>query len=55
MADEKRRLEARISTLEEDLDMEQSNTEALSDRMRKTQMQLEQLTTGQCLIIYHLL
>jgi len=46
MIDEKRRLEARIATLEEELEDEQSNGEVLSDRVRKSQLTIEQLTTG---------
>lgn len=38
MADEKKRLEARISALEEDLEEEQSNNEILLDRTRKSQV-----------------
>ncbi|KRG04564.1 uncharacterized protein Dmoj_GI19126, isoform B [Drosophila mojavensis] len=45
MIDEKRRLEARIATLEEELEEEQSNSEVLLDRSRKAQLQIEQLTT----------
>ncbi|EDW54688.1 GM16895 [Drosophila sechellia] len=45
MIDEKRRLEARIATLEEELEEEQSNFEVLLDRSRKAQLQIEQLTT----------
>jgi myosin heavy chain 9/10/11/14 len=36
--DEKKRLEARIAALEEDLDEEQSNNEILNDRLRKSQV-----------------
>jgi len=45
MLDEKRRLEARIATLEEELEEEQSNGEILTDRARKSQITVEQLTT----------
>lgn len=45
MIDEKRRLEARISTLEEEIEEEQSNNEILQDRARKAQLAIEQLTT----------
>lgn len=45
MIDEKRRLEARISTLEEELEEEQSNSELLVDRNRKAQLTIEQITT----------
>ncbi|XP_013143020.1 PREDICTED: myosin heavy chain, non-muscle [Papilio polytes] len=44
LVDEKKRLEARISALEEDLDEEQSNNEILNDRLRKSQNQIDQLT-----------
>lgn len=45
MIDDKRRLEARIATLEEELEDEQTNNELLSDRARKAQLTIEQLTT----------
>ncbi|EDW49752.1 GM19730 [Drosophila sechellia] len=45
MIDEKRRLEARIATHEEELEEEQSNSEVLLDHSRKAQLQIEQLTT----------
>lgn len=45
MTDEKRRLEARISALEEELEEEQSNSELMVDRNRKAQLNIEQLTT----------
>lgn len=38
--DEKRRLEARIAQLEEELEEEQSNMELLNDRFRKTAIQV---------------
>ncbi|OWR44791.1 myosin heavy chain non-muscle isoform 1 [Danaus plexippus plexippus] len=44
LIDEKKRLEARITALEEDLDEEQSNNEILNDRLRKAQNQIDQLT-----------
>lgn len=40
LLDEKRRLEARIAQLEEELEEEQSNMELLNDRFRKTTMQV---------------
>uniref|UniRef100_A0A8D2LQY7 Myosin heavy chain 11 n=1 Tax=Varanus komodoensis TaxID=61221 RepID=A0A8D2LQY7_VARKO len=43
LQDEKRRLEARISQMEEELEEEQSNLEAMSDRFRKAVQQSEQL------------
>jgi chromosome segregation ATPase len=49
MADEKRRLEARIQALEEELEEEQGNLEASTDRNRKAQLAIEQLTTGEVL------
>lgn len=39
--DEKRRLEARIAQLEEELEEEQGNMELLNDRFRKTTMQVD--------------
>lgn len=45
LIDDKRRLEARIATLEEELEEEQSNNELLLDRARKAQLTVEQLTT----------
>ncbi|CAD6193083.1 unnamed protein product [Caenorhabditis auriculariae] len=44
-SDEKRRLEAKIAQLEEELEEEQSNSEIAIDKQRKAQLQLEQLTT----------
>lgn len=46
MVDEKRRLEARISALEEELEEEQTNSEGLNERIRKAVIQVEQLNTG---------
>lgn len=40
LMEEKRRLEARIAQLEEELDEEQGNTELLNDRFRKTALQV---------------
>lgn len=48
MVDEKRRLEARIATLEEELEEEQTNSEALNERSRKAIIQIEQLNSGKC-------
>lgn len=45
LIDEKRRLEARIATLEEDLEEEQSNNEIFADKARKAQLIVDQLTT----------
>lgn len=49
LADEKRRLEARIAQLEEDLEEESSNMEILNDRLRKSTQQVNwrQLTVTQ--------
>lgn len=44
--DEKRRLEAQVSGLEEEVEEEQSNYEILMDRSRKAQINNEQLTAG---------
>jgi len=53
MVDEKRRLEARISTLEEELEEEQTNSETLNERSRKAIIQIEQLNTGKlCLKVF---
>lgn len=40
LLEEKRRLEARIAQLEEDLDEEQSNVEIANERARKSAMQV---------------
>lgn len=40
LADEKRRLEARIAQLEEELEEEQGNMELLNDRLRKSSQQV---------------
>lgn len=40
LQDEKRRLEARIAQLEEELEEEQGNMEAMSDRVRKATQQV---------------
>ncbi|XP_053090908.1 myosin-10 isoform X2 [Pangasianodon hypophthalmus] len=44
LCDEKRRLETRISQLEEDLEEEQNNAELMAERHRKTMLQVETLT-----------
>lgn len=44
MADEKRRLEAKISHLEEELEEEQSNMEIINDRLRKSTQQVTRLS-----------
>lgn len=46
MVDEKRRLEARIATLEEELEEEQTTSEMLNERSRKAIIQIEQLNSG---------
>lgn len=43
LADEKRRLEAKIAQLEEELEEEQSNMEILNDRLRKSTQQVTRL------------
>lgn len=40
LADEKRRLEARIAQLEEELEEEQLNAEMVNDRMKRATMQV---------------
>jgi len=52
MVDEKRRLEARISTLEEELEEEQTMSEALNERIRKALIQIEQMNSGKLNIIF---
>ncbi|XP_062394116.1 LOW QUALITY PROTEIN: myosin-10 [Sardina pilchardus] len=44
LSDEKRRLEARVTQLEEELEEEQSNAELLAERQRKAALQMETLT-----------
>ncbi|KAG7469407.1 hypothetical protein MATL_G00128550 [Megalops atlanticus] len=44
LCEEKRRLEARVTQLEEELEEEQSNAELLAERQRKTALQVETLT-----------
>lgn len=43
LADEKRRLEAKIQQLEEELEEEQGNMEILNDRLRKSVQQVHVL------------
>ena len=43
--DEKRRLDARIAALESELEEEQTQSEMLMERARKSQISIEQLTT----------
>lgn len=40
MSDEKRRLEAKIQHLEEELDEEQANTEMLNDKLQRSTQQV---------------
>lgn len=46
LLDEKRRLEARIAQLEEELEEEQSTAELLNDRFRKTTLQVRVRVRG---------
>lgn len=55
MSDEKRRLDMKISQLEDELEEEQANVESLNDRLRKSQQlvgghgqQLPALATAGC-------
>ncbi|XP_077574335.1 myosin-9-like [Stigmatopora nigra] len=45
LTEEKRRLEARIVQLEEDLEEELLNTEMVNERLKRTMLQMEQMTT----------
>ncbi|XP_077423445.1 uncharacterized protein LOC144053184 [Vanacampus margaritifer] len=45
LTEEKRRLEARIAQLEEDLEEELLNTEMINEHLKRTTLQMEQLTT----------
>nr|XP_061805157.1 myosin-9-like isoform X3 [Nerophis lumbriciformis] len=44
VAEERRRLEARIAQLEEEVEEEQCNTELINDRLKKAMLQTEQMT-----------
>ena len=44
LSEEKKRLEARIAELEDELDEEQNNSESFAERARKNGLQVEQLT-----------
>ncbi|XP_077474164.1 myosin-9 isoform X2 [Stigmatopora argus] len=44
VAEDRRRLEARIAQLEEEVEEEQCNTELMNDRMKKAMLQTEQMT-----------
>jgi len=52
MVDEKRRMEARIATLEEELEEEQTMSEALNERIRKALIQIEQMNSGKLVIFF---
>lgn len=43
MSDERRRLEAKIQHLEEELDEEQANTETLNERLRRSVQEVTEL------------
>ena len=45
LAEEKRRIENRLSTLEEDLEEEQMNSESATDKARKAEQQADALAT----------
>ncbi|KAI2666164.1 Myosin-11 [Labeo rohita] len=45
MSDERRRLEAKIQHLEEELDEEQANTETLNERLRRSVQEVDQLNS----------
>lgn len=44
--EEKRRLEARIAQLEEELEEEQGNTELINDRLKKANLQVSPMTAA---------
>lgn len=46
VAEERRRLEARIAQLEEELEEEQCNTEITNDRLKKTMLQVSEDKCG---------
>ena len=46
--EEKRRLEARIAQLEEELEEEQGNTELINDRLKKANLQVSAGCSGVC-------
>lgn len=52
MIDEKRRLEARIATLEEELEEEQTSLETANERSRKAIIQIEQLNSGKYYFLF---
>lgn len=51
--EEKRRLEARIAQLEEELEEEQGNTELVNDRLKKANLQVggQGFARGGCLLM----
>lgn len=51
LADEKRRLEAKIQQLEEELEEEQGNMEMLNDRLRKSAQQVHMLYYGAIILM----
>lgn len=51
LADEKRRLEARITQLEEELEEEQLNTEMVNDRLKRTTLQVRMHNVSAMLIM----
>lgn len=46
--EEKRRLEARIAQLEEELEEEQGNTEIINDRLKKANLQVPVQAAAAC-------
>ena len=48
LLDEKRRLEARIAQLEEEVEEEQSNAEIANERARKSTLQVGRLAANFC-------
>lgn len=51
MADEKRRLEARIAELEEDLEEEQVSAEMLNDRLKRATLQVSSSRGSACVLM----
>ena len=45
LGEEKRRIEGRLATMEEDLEEEQMNSESATERARKAQEQADQMTS----------
>ena len=48
LCEEKRRLEARVSQLEEELEEEKTNSELMSERLRKATLQVKELCWRPC-------